>query len=1067
MEQQYIFGDRNYKNKLANFNIDSILNTEEKKRLIETYIKSLNSGKIEQTKEEAIQADFLNIFFGDVLDYDYKNSNSWNLEKEYKSVTDATKADGALGFFGMEGRTKIADVRAVIELKDSTTDLDKSQNRLGDKRTPVEQAFSYASKAGGQCKWVIVSNFKELRLYHASDQSRYELFQLQELLKADSLKRFFFLLHKDRLISRKGESIVDLLYRERMEFEQSISEQFYNRYKSMRIELFNHLKQFNPGKEPLLLLTKTQKLLDRFVFVCFCEDSNLIPPYTLKKIKDILSTAFDFEPDKIWRQLKGLFHSIDRGNTPLGINKFNGGLFSKDEELDSLIIKDNILLDLIDFSNFDFDSDLNVNILGHIFEKSLSDIEEIKVKENNGKQLSHDEKTEIKKNGKRKKEGIFYTPEYITRYIVKEAIGSWLEDRKRELGFYDLPQLTPEDFDSIKIVKRKSKKDGKLYPVLEFNHSVERHLSTWEAYKEKLQNIKVLDPACGSGAFLNQVFDFLYMEGQRVNDEISRLKLGQRDIFELDRHILTNNIYGVDLNTESVEISKLSLWLKTAKKDKELTALDENIKCGNSLIDDPSIAGDRAFAWKKEYSEIMQNGGFDIIIGNPPYVFAREKISDLEKSYFVKNFSTAEYQINTYILFIERSANLLKDHGYLGLIVPNAWLMVSSAQKMREMLLEDFKISEIANLIGFSFQGVNVETIILNAKKEKCDRNRFNVKLSSGHDFIFSHTRDQEEFFKNEGMEFRVFSDDNSDEIYKKLIDNTINLEEIALVKAGLQAYESGKGIPVQTSADVKKRPYDFNFKYDENTYPYLDGKDVNRYYIKWDGNYLKYGEHLAAPRTFDIFSNKKIIVREITGKYPKSIIATYSEEIYLFNRSNIAVLEKKDSKTSLKYILGLLNSKLLSYYFLKFTPKAVRQMFPKIILQDLRRFPIRIAENQHQIVEKVELMLSENKKFINLIENFVQLIKFKCPQIKINTRISEWYDLSFDELLEEFNKQKIKLSLHEQSEWLTYFAEQKQKSEFIHLLLSKTDKEIDRMVYEIYELTEEEISIIESTEVH
>ena len=281
MLQQNIFGDRNYLQKLTNFRLDDTADLATKTEIIEKYIKSLDSGRIEKTKEESIQADFINKFFGDILGYDYNDPNVWNLEKEYKVVTDGTKADGALGFFSIEGKMIASDVRAVIELKDALTDLDKPQNRMGDKRTPVEQAFSYSSKAGGHCKWVIVSNFREIRLYHASDQSRFENFVLSQFLNPDSLKRFFFLLQKDRLISRTSESVVDMLYRERHEHEQKITKEFYSGYKNLRMELFEHIKQNNPDRDELMVLSKTQKLLDRFIFVCFSENASLLPADTL------------------------------------------------------------------------------------------------------------------------------------------------------------------------------------------------------------------------------------------------------------------------------------------------------------------------------------------------------------------------------------------------------------------------------------------------------------------------------------------------------------------------------------------------------------------------------------------------------------------------------------------------------------------------------------------------------------------------------------------------------------------------------------------------------------------
>ncbi len=273
---------------------------------------------------------------------------------------------------------------------------------------------------------------------------------------------------------------------------------------------------------------------------------------------------------------------------------------------------------------------------------------------------------------------------------------------------------------------------------------------------------------------------------------------------------MENNLYGVDINEESVEIAKLSLWLKTAKKGRKLTDLSKHIKCGNSLIDDPEIAGDKAFNWNKEFSEIMLNGGFDVVIGNPPYVFARENISQIEKEYYSKNYNSALYQINTYLLFIEKSINLIKRNGVYGLIVPNAWLMVYSGIGLRKYILNNCKINQIINLEGYSFEGVNVETIVILAEKERTNKNELDIFLSKGKEFVFSHKRNQFDFSKNEGFEFKVFSDDIGLSLTKKIMLNSVILDSIVQIKAGLQAYEKGKGKPKQTGEDVKKRPYDF-----------------------------------------------------------------------------------------------------------------------------------------------------------------------------------------------------------------------------------------------------------------
>ena len=205
---------------------------------------------------------------------------------------------------------------------------------------------------------------------------------------------------------------------------------------------------------------------------------------------------------------------------------------------------------------YDFESQVDVNILGHIFENSLNEIESINAEIEGG---DFD-----KQKSKRKKDGVFYTPKYITKYIVENTVGKLCVDKKVELGFKE------EAYFEIKKNTRTNTKK-KLLKIL-------------DSYRDWLLQLTICDPACGSGAFLNQALDFLIKEHTYL-DELKAKVLGGAIVFsDIETTILENNIYGVDLNEESVEIAKLSLWLRTAQPRRKLNDLSSNIKCGNSLI---------------------------------------------------------------------------------------------------------------------------------------------------------------------------------------------------------------------------------------------------------------------------------------------------------------------------------------------------------------------------------------------------------------------------------------------------------------------------------------------------
>ncbi|MCH7850776.1 MAG: N-6 DNA methylase [Nanoarchaeota archaeon] len=915
----------------------------------------------------------------------------------------------------------------------------------------------------------ILTNYNEFVLFdRAEGDSKFHSIKFEDLTNNDKLKEFI------ALFSMKNveRGFISEVIKQSIIEEREFTKEFYKLYHETRLMLIKEFEQ-NSEIDRAASVHFAQLFLNRLMFVYFAEDTGKLEGGTIEdKIIKTLETEhlFSSNSSNISNALTSLFQDLDKGSDfPKKIFGFNGGLFKnpipprisfndirdksffegliqnsklKNKNLDlnkieleifekyknklSPIIK-NILL----MASFDFNTEVNVNILGHIFEQSISDIEDL----------------QDEGNSRRKKDGIFYTPEYITDYICRNTI---------------IPYLSKSEINKV--------------PDL-----IEEYSSNIAELENKFKSIRILDPACGSGAFLIKATDIMleifkgiqdFKQGRGVYEAQRGLKKGSNGQGQLvlakwneeseAREIIQNSIYGVDLNEESIEITKLALFLKMTRKNRKLANLSNNIKQGNSLIDDKEVAGELAFDWDKEFPF-----KFDVVVGNPPYVFAREKISQEEKNYYKKNYRSSDYQINTYILFVEKSINILKTGGVWGLIVPNSWLMIYSGKGLRKYILDNCKLDKVINLEGYSFDNVNVETIIFIAQKEEVNRNKFNIYLSNGNGFMFSHKRDQIDFSKSKNLEFKIFSDEISVSLSEKINNESVILDSIVQIKAGLKAYEKGKGVPKQTTEDVKNRPYDYDYKFDEDTYKYLDGGDVGRYFISWSGLYLRYGNHLAAPRTFNIFNENNIIIREITGKSPRSIIATYNEETYLFNMSNISITCKEGKDISLKYIVLILNSSLISYYFMKNTAKSVRKMFPKIILKDLRLFPIKEIQLSEQptFIEKADLMLTLNKDFYEKKGRFSNRIKKSFGLGKINKRLSKFYELEFNDFVLEIEKQiKKKISLKEQDEWEDYFNDYKREILELKDQIDKTDREIDEMVYELYGLSEEEIGVVEGS---
>ena len=410
--------------------------------------------------------------------------------------------------------------------------------------------------------------------------------------------------------------------------EEVITKQFYKDYSVFKRELYRDLVRRNAKKLKSLrkntaeteahaeedvdaqtemasleknvkqnLFKKSQKLIDRFLFIFFAEDRALLPPNSIHKILADWNKLKDLDAEMpLYDRFKLYFGYLDTGRKgtekKAEIFAYNGGLFKPDPVLDMLEIDDELLYKHTSrLAKYDFESQVDVNILGHIFENSLNEIESVNA-EIEGAEFD-------KQKSKRKKDGVFYTPKYITKYIVENTVGRLCEEKKSELGFRE------EEYFRGRKRRQKDTLEG-LVKIL-------------EDYREWLLQLTICDPACGSGAFLNQALDFLIKEHRYIDEMKAKLLGGKLILSDIENTILERNIYGVDINEESVEIAKLSLWLRTAQPRRKLNDLSNNIKCGNSLIDDEKVAGNKAFKWEEEFPEVFAKGGFDVVIGNPPY----------------------------------------------------------------------------------------------------------------------------------------------------------------------------------------------------------------------------------------------------------------------------------------------------------------------------------------------------------------------------------------------------------------------------------------------------------------
>ena len=759
---------------------------------------------------------------------------------------------------------------------------------------------------------------------------------------------------------------------------------FLNEIEDWRNILANNIVFYNPEISDRDLNFAVQITINRLIFLRICEDRGTEPYGRLEDLQ---------KEGNVYAQLAHIFQEAD--------DRYNSGLFHFKAERDrrdfdnftlGLTIGDiplkSIIKNLYYPSPYEF-SVIPIEIIGQVYEQFLGKIITL-----NSSGVTVEDKPEVRKAG-----GVYYTPTYIVDYIVKNTVGKLLAGKT-------------------------AKQAAKL---------------------------KILDPSCGSGSFLIGVYQYL-LEWYRNYYQEYHLKNPTRKVpiyesmtgWQLTstekKKILLDNIFGVDIDAQAVEVSKLSLLLKVLEgesqesvtnqlrlfQERALPDLDNNIKCGNSLIasdfydkvqmsllSEDEVYRINVFDWDQEFPKTMKSGGFDAIIGNPPYGAEFVKSSH---SYLKENYQTYILRGESYLIFIEKALKSLKTNGYLSYIVPDTYLNLGFTEVLRRFLLQNSLIREIVSLPSNVFSGAVVDTTLLFTEKRPSTNTFHNtdvlVRSINKKTSITSIDQIDREFIIstniwNQVNSFNIHSDKSELDILLKIETNNQMLSSYAEIFSGIKAYEVGQGIPPQTEEIRNKKPFTSKVKINNAWQPFYNGRHIGRYELLWkQDNWIDYGCWLAAQRNPAHFEGEKILIRKIVSH---RLIATYISDTSYCNTLVFVTKLKPKSKIHYFHLLGILNSLFVGWYFRKKFQITADDTFPQIMRRDILQIPIPISTSQN------------SDRLVSLVEQM--------------------------------------MSLHNRLKAVNSPTEKK----VIQKQIDVTDRQIDQLVYQLYELTDDEIAIVEN----
>ncbi|HOS47306.1 MAG TPA: TaqI-like C-terminal specificity domain-containing protein [Bacteroidia bacterium] len=936
-------------------------------KLVERFTEQYDSYKKADYNETLTRRDFIDPFFK-ALGWDIDNQNGYAeayrevIHEDKVKVGKATKAPDYS--FRLVGGKRLFFVEAK---KPSVVVKDDIQ--------PAYQVRRYGWSA--KLPVSIITDFEEFAIYDCTKKpnpkDKASVARVKYITFKDYLAEFDFLwdtFSKEKVLkgsfdkfvqgnlNKKGTATVD------KEFLQSLDS--WRTYLATSISWNN--KELNEDELNFVV----QQTIDRLIFLRIAEDRGVEHYGTLQ---------LAIKQGEFYQNLCQQFQQAD--------DKYNSGLFDfKKDKISKTVKVDNKVLKTIinelyyPESPYEF-SVLSVEILGSAYEQFLGKV----IRIDKAHRAHIEEKPEVRKAG-----GVYYTPEYVVEYIVKNTVGKLIEGKQ----------------------------------------------------PKEVSKIKIVDPACGSGSFLIGAYQYLldwhknFYNNNAASPNTQGGKGKKDDVLTPEgnlttaekKRILLNNIYGVDIDVNAVEVTKLSLLLKCMEGETEasiatqtklfnervLPTLDFNIKDGNSLVDTDFYESEldfgeekkiKPFNWQKGFPDVFKQGGFDCVIGNPPYVFGRDwkslGIGDDMKSYLGHRYKSSPYQLDFFSIFMEKGVQLANDSGYSSFIVPNVWLTNTYSSSTRKFLLGNSAELKIAVPETKVFEGITVDTVIYILKKGKRNTKTFTVaKLAHSDESLISDLDFTEYASGEKPISTSLSKGGNT--LIEKIKNNKTALGEIADITRGVHPYRVGGfgksafGKGEQIQRDVDERPY-HSVKPKSGYRPFVYGKDLKCFTKVKPKEYISYGKWLAEPRDEKFFEGDRIYSRKILGE---TLIVTVEKENTIADQQ-VYITKPHDKSISVNYLSAILGSKLISFFIRNYFDE-VNDAFPQIKVGQLKSLPIKIEseKNQAEVNKLVDqlIKLNEEKSTAKLATQVSQFeSKIVYCEDKINQFVFQLYELTDAEI--------------------------------------------------------------------